>query len=188
MKKLKGAIFISGRGSNMTALLKAAQRPDFPVEFRLVLSDNPDAAGLDYADRQGLKTAAVDFKSYGSKAVFEANIHEILDDWSIEMIALAGFMRILTADFIDRFDGPIFNIHPSLLPKYKGLNTHRRALNSGDKEHGCSVHLVTPGVDEGPVFGQAKVPIMEGDTEDSLAKRVLVEEHKLYAEVIRGYF
>lgn len=172
----------------MVALLKAAEAEDFPVSFRMVLSDNPDAEGLKYADSKGLKTVAVDRGAFGSRAEFEAEILATLEEWSIETIALAGFMRLLSAGFIDQFDGPIFNIHPSLLPKYKGLNTHQRALNAGDKEHGCSVHIVTPGMDEGPVLGQAKVPVPDGDTEEALAARVLVEEHKLYAEVIRGYF
>ncbi len=179
--RLRLAILISGRGSNMEALLNAARDADYPAKPVLVLSNRTDAKGLETARRAGIATFAIDHKAFGKdREAFERHVDAALRDAQVEIIALAGFMRILTPWFTDRWQGRLINIHPSLLPKYKGLNTHQRAIEAGDTYAGCSVHWVSAGVDEGEVIAQAKVPILPGDTPDSLAARVLPEEHKLY--------
>lgn len=184
------AILISGRGSNMSALIAAAKAPDYPAEIVGVFSNNPDAAGLAHAAAEGIATAALFHKSYETKAEFEAAISAQLARWDTDIVALAGFMRLLSADFCTRWAGRLINIHPSLLPKHKGLHTHEQALADGSTEHGCTVHFVTPGMDEGPTIAQARVPVLAGDTPDALSARVLIEEHKLYpralAMVARG--
>lgn len=187
MSRLRLAILISGRGSNMEALLSAASDQNFPAEPVLVLSNRPDAKGLETASAQGIATASVDHKTFGKgREGFERAMQAALLAHNVEIIALAGFMRILTPWFVGQWQGRMINIHPSLLPKYPGLNTHERAIEAGDAEAGCSVHWVTAGVDEGAVIAQARVPISSDDTADSLAIKVLVEEHKLYPEALRA--
>ena len=185
MNRLKLAILISGRGSNMEALLKAAEDPAFPAKPTLVLSNRPDAKGLETADRAGVPTLAIDHKLYGKdREAFERELDKALTEAGIEIIALAGFMRVLTPWFVTRWEGRMINIHPSLLPKYKGLDTHQRAINAGDAEAGCTVHWVSAGVDEGEIIAQAAIPILPDDTADSLAARLLPEEHKLYPRAL----
>lgn len=181
------AILISGGGSNMLALVRdmAGDHPARPV---LVASSDPQAAGLARAADLGIETAAVDHRPFGKdRAAFEAALTERLERARPDIICLAGFMRILTPGFISRWEGRMLNIHPSLLPKYRGLHTHARAIEAGDAEHGCSVHEVTAELDGGPVLGQARVRIEAGDTPDDLAARVLVQEHRLYPMVLRRF-
>ena len=175
------AILISGRGSNMVSLVEAARAADYPAEIALVLSNIPDAGGLERARDFGIATASVDHRAFGKdREAFERAMDETLRVNQIELIALAGFMRILTPWFVRRWEGRMLNIHPSLLPLFKGVHTHRQALDAGVSEHGCSVHFVVPELDAGPVIRQARVPVLPGDDEAALAARVLVEEHKLY--------
>jgi phosphoribosylglycinamide formyltransferase-1 len=182
------AILISGGGSNMVSLVEAMQEDDFDAEPVLVLANDPDAGGLTKAQRFGVKTAVVDHRPYkGDRAAFEVELNAALEVHQPDVICLAGFMRILTEDFINRWAGKMLNIHPSLLPKYKGLNTHQRALDAGDIIAGCSVHIVTPELDAGPVVGQIEVPILAGDTADTLAARVIMEEHKLYPSALKVF-
>jgi phosphoribosylglycinamide formyltransferase 1 len=187
MRRLKLAILISGRGSNMEALLKAiAADPVFPAEPVLVVSNKPDAAGLKIAEAADVATVAIDHRAYGKDRVaFEKELDDELRRSGAEIIALAGFMRVLTPWFVTRWEGRMINIHPSLLPKYKGLDTHQRALDAGDTEAGCTVHWVSAGVDEGQIIAQARVPILRGDTADTLAARTLPAEHKLYPEALK---
>jgi phosphoribosylglycinamide formyltransferase 1 len=181
------AIFISGGGSNMLALVRS-MTGDHPARPCLVLSNDPEAAGLAKAAALGIPTACVDHRPFGAdRAAFEAALLPHLEAARPDIIALAGFMRVLTPDFVARYAGRMLNIHPSLLPKYPGLNTHARALAAGDAEAGCTVHVVTPDLDSGPILGQARVPILPGDTPQTLAARVLVEEHRLYPEVLRRF-
>jgi formyltetrahydrofolate-dependent phosphoribosylglycinamide formyltransferase len=181
MSRRRVAALISGRGSNMAALLAAAEQPDYPAEIALVLSNRADAAGLAHAAAHGIPTAVVESRAFaGDRAGFEAAMEAELARRGIEIIALAGFMRVLTAAFVARWEGRMINIHPSLLPAFPGLDTHARALQAGVRLHGCTVHLVTAGVDEGPILAQAAVPVLADDTEASLAERVLAQEHRLY--------
>lgn len=185
MTRLRIAILISGRGTNMEAILNAAEASDYPAEPILILSNRPTAKGLDTAKAAGFSAVAVDHKPFGKdREAFERALQAVLIEHNIEMIVLAGFMRILTPWFVQQWDGRMINIHPSLLPKYPGLNTHQRALDAGDSEAGCSVHWVTEGVDEGAVIAQARVPVLDGDTADDLAERVLLEEHRLYPRAV----
>lgn len=181
--KRKLGILISGRGSNMMALAEAARDPSCPYEVTLVASDKPDAAGLAWATEQGIPTFAQSPKGI-PKADYEAAIDTALRNAGVEAIALAGYMRLLTDDFVARWRGRIVNIHPSLLPKYKGLDTHARAIAAGDAAGGCSVHIVTEELDGGEVLGQAQVAILPGDTAEALAERVLAEEHRLYPRIV----
>ncbi|MDG2532919.1 phosphoribosylglycinamide formyltransferase [Sphingomonas sp. HITSZ_GF] len=183
MNRRKLGILISGRGSNMAALVEAAKAPDCPYEVALVASDKPEAEGLAWAAAQGVATFAQSPKGM-PKADYEAMIDAALRAAGVEAIALAGYMRLLSDDFVARWRGRIVNIHPSLLPKYKGLDTHRRALVAGDMVAGCSVHVVTEELDAGEVLGQAEVRIAARDTPESLAERVLAEEHRLYPRVV----
>ncbi|MEL7042068.1 MAG: phosphoribosylglycinamide formyltransferase [Pseudomonadota bacterium] len=186
MTRLRMAILISGRGSNMEAILDAAEAPDYPAEPVLVLSNRPDAAGLKLAQRRGVATACVDHTIYGKdRAAFERHMHQALIPHHAQVIVLAGFMRVLTPWFVDQWAGRMINIHPSLLPKYPGLNTHQRAIEAGDDVAGCSVHWVTAGVDEGAVIAQSKVPIAAGETAEQLAHKVLLAEHELYPQAIK---
>ncbi len=178
------AILISGRGSNMAALIAAARAPDFPAEIALVLSNKPDAPGLAQAKSAGIAVAAVDQKIYAGRDEFEASMQILLDIHRIELICLAGFMRILSASFVNRWRGRILNIHPSLLPAFRGLDTHRRALAAGVKVHGCTVHFVEPELDAGPIVAQSAVAVREDDTPETLAERVLEKEHQLYAQAL----
>jgi phosphoribosylglycinamide formyltransferase-1 len=184
-------VLISGRGSNMVSLAEAAQAPDYPAEIALVVSNIPDVAGLERARGFGIATATVDHRLFGKdREAFERAVDELLHVNRIELLVLAGFMRILTPWFVTRWQGRMINIHPSLLPLFKGTHTHARALEAGVSEHGCSVHFVVPELDAGPVILQAKVPVLPGDDEETLSRRVLVEEHRLYpaalAEVASG--
>ena len=183
-RRQRVAILISGRGSNMGALIAAARAPDYPAEIVGVFSNNPDAPGLATAAAHGIPTATLSHKDYASKADFEAAMGAILAGWQTEIIALAGFMRLLSPEFCTRWAGRLINIHPSLLPKHKGLHTHEQALADGSTEHGCTVHFVTPGMDEGPTIAQVAVPVQAGDTADSLAGRVLADEHRLYPRAL----
>lgn len=182
-------VLISGRGSNMAALIEAAKAADCPYEIALVVSNVPDAAGLEIAAAAGIPQFALSHKGM-SRDEYDAIVDGALRDAAVEYVALAGHMRILSAAFVGAWAGRMINIHPSLLPLYKGLHTHQRALDAGDTRAGCSIHLVTEALDDGPVLAQAEVPILPGDTADSLADRVLVEEHKLYpralAELVRS--
>lgn len=181
------AILISGGGSNMIALARSMEG-DHPARPVLVLSNDPAAPGLDRAAALGIPVAAVDHRPFkGDRAAFEAALVKKLDAAAPDVICLAGFMRILTAGFTGRYAGRMLNIHPSLLPKYPGLQTHQRALDAGDAEAGCTVHEVTSVLDDGPILGQARVPILAGDDAESLAARVLVQEHALYPAVLRRY-
>lgn len=173
------AVLISGRGSNMVALLEAAAHPDYPADIALVVSNRADAAGLDRAREMGVPALAVPSQGRGREA-FEAELLAVLAQHGIAILALAGFMRVLTAGFVQAWDGRMINIHPSLLPSFPGLDTHARALAGGVRLHGCTVHLVSAGVDEGPILAQAAVPVLMHDTEESLAARVLEQEHRLY--------
>ncbi len=175
------AILISGRGSNMAALLTAAADPAYPAEIALVLSNRADAAGLARAKAAGVPVAVVESRAFrGDRDGFERAMEAELVRHDVELLALAGFMRVLTPGFVARWEGRLVNIHPSLLPAFPGLDTHRRALEAGVRLHGCTVHLVSAGVDEGPILAQAAVPVLAGDTPESLAARVLEQEHRLY--------
>ncbi|MGI9464368.1 MAG: phosphoribosylglycinamide formyltransferase [Aestuariivirgaceae bacterium] len=178
------AILISGRGSNMQALIEAAKAPDYPAQVVLIVSNRPDAAGLEFAASQGITTVAIDHKAFASRADFDRELDEALKAHGIELVALAGFMRIFDPQFAKRWQGRMINIHPSLLPAYPGLNTHQRALADGATEHGCSVHFVIPELDAGPVIAQGRVIVRPDDTETSLAARVLKVEHQLYPRAL----
>jgi len=184
---LKVAILISGGGSNMVSLVES-MTGDHPARPCLVLSNNADAGGLAKAADRGIATEVVDHRPFGQdRAAFERKLNEVIAQYNPAVICLAGFMRVLTEEFIGRWQGKMLNIHPSLLPKYRGLNTHARAIEAGDSEAGCSVHEVTVELDEGPMMGQRRVPILPDDTPETLAKRVLVEEHILYPEALRNF-
>ncbi len=186
--RVRVAILISGAGSNMAALVDAARADDTPFEIALVLSNKSDAGGLAVAEAKGVATAVVDHRMFGKdREAHERAVQAVLDEHRIEAVALAGYMRLLTPWLVQRWDGRMLNIHPSLLPKYPGLDTHARALDSGDAEAGCTVHLVTEGVDEGPIIDQAAVPIVSGDTPASLAQRVLEAEHRLYPRALAAW-
>lgn len=187
MKK-RVAILISGGGSNMLALLRDMATGDHPAEPVLVASNDPTASGLAKAAAAGIHTAAVDHRPFGKdRAAFEAALLTHILAAQPDILCLAGFMRVLTPDFVNRFTGRMLNIHPSLLPLYPGLHTHQRALDAGDTDAGCTVHEVTPVLDDGPILGQTRVPILSGDTADSLAARVLIQEHRLYPAVLRRF-
>lgn len=179
------AILISGRGSNMELLIAAARDPDFPAEPVLVLSNNPDAPGLSSALRAGVRTHALDHRRFGrDRRAHEAAVDAALRESGAELLCLAGYMRLLTPFLVDGWAGRMLNIHPSLLPAFPGLNTHARALAAGVKLHGCTVHLVTETMDEGPILAQAAVPVLPDDTEQTLAARVLKQEHLLYPSAL----
>ncbi len=178
------AILISGRGSNMSALIRAAQQPDYPAEIVLVLSSRSDAAGLGKAAGAGIATAIVSSREIKDRAAFEAKIEEHLAAAETDLVCLAGFMRLLSEDFVERWRDKLINIHPSLLPSFQGLNTHERALAAGVKLHGCTVHFVRPAMDAGPIIMQAAVPVLTTDTPDDLAARVLGAEHRIYPQAL----
>jgi phosphoribosylglycinamide formyltransferase 1 len=185
MTRRRIAILISGRGSNMVSLMEAARAPDYPAQIALVLSNRPDAEGLDRARAAGIEAVAIDHKAYSTRESFEQALDEALRARDIELICLAGFMRVLTNWFVERWAGRMVNIHPSLLPLFRGTQTHRRALEEGVLVHGCTVHFVVPELDAGPIVAQAVVPVVPGDTEASLAERVLDQEHLLYPQALR---
>ncbi|KIC44491.1 phosphoribosylglycinamide formyltransferase [Ruegeria sp. ANG-S4] len=187
MSHKRVAILLSGGGSNMVALVDS-MTGDHPARPCLVLSNDAQAGGLAKAAERGIPTASVDHRPFkGDRAAFEAELLKPLIDAEPDIVCLAGFMRVLTADFVSRFQGRMLNIHPSLLPKYKGLHTHARAIEAGDAEHGCTVHEVTAALDDGPILGQARVPVLTSDTPDTLAARVLTQEHKLYPSVLQRF-
>jgi len=179
------AILISGRGSNMSALIEAARAREYPAEIALVLSNRPTAKGLEIAKSAGIATAVVDHTAYKTREEFDAEIEKQLAAANIEIICLAGFMRVLTAQFVKNWEGYLLNIHPSLLPAFKGIDTHVRALDAGVKIHGCTVHFVVPEIDSGPIIMQAAVPVLEGDDEEELATRVLAAEHRIYPAALK---
>jgi phosphoribosylglycinamide formyltransferase 1 len=182
--KMRVAILISGRGSNMVALLEAARDPAYPAEIVLVLSNRPDAAGLARAAEAGIPTRTIDHTAYPDRASFDAALDAELRTASVELVCLAGFMRILTPGFVAGWAGRMINIHPSLLPLFKGTHTHRQALDAGVRLHGCTVHFVVPELDAGPIVAQAAIPVRQDDDPDSLADRVIVQERRLYPAVL----
>ncbi len=185
MTKKRVAVLISGRGSNMMALVEAAAAPDFPAEIALVLSNRPDASGLEWASSRGIRVATVDHKTYGKdREAFERAIQAELEENSIDIVCLAGFMRVLTPWLVGQWEGRMLNIHPALLPSYRGLHTHERALDDGVKIHGCTVHFVVPEMDAGPIIAQAHVEVADSDDADALAARVLTQEHRIYPQAL----
>ncbi|PVB63412.1 phosphoribosylglycinamide formyltransferase [Labrenzia sp. 011] len=185
MTRRKTAILISGRGSNMTALISAAMQPEYPAEIALVLSNRPDAQGLERAADLGIATAVVDHKDFaGDREAFERQVDAILKEHRIELVALAGFMRILTPYLVNAWANRMINIHPALLPSFRGLATHERALEEGVKLHGATVHFVSAEMDDGPIIAQGAVPVLDSDTPDTLAARVLEVEHKIYPKAL----
>ena len=186
--KVKVGVLISGRGSNMETLIRAAAAPDYPAQIAVVVANNPGVGGLQTATAAGVAAIAVDHRPFAKdREAHERAIDAVLRAAEVEVVALAGYMRVLTPWLVDAWQGRMLNIHPSLLPLYPGLHTHARALAAGDAEAGCTVHLVTHGVDEGPILGQARVPILPGDTEDTLAARVLAAEHLLYPAALAQF-
>ena len=180
MKKKRVGILISGRGSNMRAIIEAARDPLYPCEVVCVVSNRPDAGGLDYARNQNISARATDHKKYDTREEFDSAVNVHLQSHNLDIIVCAGFMRIMSPVLIRPWEGRMINIHPSLLPLYRGLHTHERAIAAGDREGGCTVHYVTTELDDGPIIAQVRVPILKNDTAETLANRVLVEEHKLY--------
>lgn len=180
-------ILISGRGSNMESLLAAVAAGTLPVRVAAVLSNRPDAAGLQSAAAQGVPTRVVDHKQFVDRAAFDAAMSEAIDAFAPDLVVLAGFMRILSEGFVRRYEGRLMNIHPSLLPAFPGLHTHRKALDEGVRVHGCTVHFVTPTLDHGPVVVQAAVPVLDDDDEAALAARVLAQEHRVYPQAVRWF-
>ena len=181
MRRRRVGVLISGRGSNMQALVEAAEDPAYPAEIALVVSNNPDAPGLAWARARQVPTRVVDHRPYAlEREAHERKVNAALQAAAVDLVALAGWMRLFTPWFVDAWRGRMINIHPSLLPAFPGLNTHRRALETGVKVHGCTVHVVTEAVDDGPILGQAAVPVLPGDDEAALSARVLAAEHALY--------
>lgn len=178
-------VLISGRGSNLQSIIDAVTAGRLPVEIRAVISNRPDAQGLARARSAGIPTEVVDHRAYPDRESYDRALVEVIDRYRPALVVLAGFMRILTPEFVQHYRGRLLNIHPSLLPKFKGLDTHRRALEAGEREHGASVHLVTEELDGGPVLMQARVPVLPDDDPERLAERVLRQEHRLYPEVLR---
>jgi phosphoribosylglycinamide formyltransferase-1 len=178
-------ILISGRGSNMEAIVRAQQAEAWPARIAAVISNKPDAKGLAFAASHGIPTAVVPNKEFPTREAFDAALQETIDRFNPDLVVLAGFMRILTAPFVEHYAGRMLNIHPSLLPLFPGLHTHRQALDAGVEEHGATVHFVTAELDHGPAVIQARIPVLPGDTEDSLADRLLAEEHVIYPQAVR---
>ena len=186
MAKKRVAVLISGRGSNMTALIEAAKAQDYPAEIVLVVSNRPDATGLAHARESGIATALIDHRPFGAdREAFERALDAELTAQRVDLVCLAGFMRLLTPWFVTRWSGRLLNVHPALLPEFKGLHTHRRALAAGVKQHGATVHFVVPETDAGPIIVQESVPVLEGDSEETLAARVLEVEHRIYPHALR---
>ena len=185
MKRI--VILISGRGSNMEALIAARDAGKLPVAIVAVISNRPAARGLETAARAGIATAVLDHKDFAGRAAFDAALAEAIDAHAPDLVVLAGFMRILGEDFVRRYEGRLLNIHPSLLPSFPGLHTHQRALDEGVRVHGCTVHFVTPALDHGPIVIQAAVPVRTDDSEETLAARVLAQEHVIYPQAVRWF-
>ncbi len=183
--KTRTAILISGRGSNMQSLFEAAQAADYPAKIVTVISNRPDAPGLAWAASKKIPTVALDHKACTSRDAFESQLQKALDDAGVDLVALAGFMRLMTPGFVENWRDRMINIHPSLLPAFKGLHTHEQALAAGVRIAGCSVHFVRPEMDAGPIIAQAAVPVLTGDTPMTLANRVLAAEHMLYPSALR---
>jgi phosphoribosylglycinamide formyltransferase-1 len=186
-EKLPIVVLISGGGTNLQSIIDAVQNGAIPVEIRAVISNRPDAYGLERAAKAGIPGEVLDHRDYPDRDAYDRALTELIDRYSPALVVLAGFMRILSDGFVRHYEGRMVNIHPSLLPKYRGLHTHRRCLEAGDAEHGATVHFVTPELDAGPVIIQARVPVEPGDTPESLATRVLNEEHRIYPMAI-GWF
>jgi phosphoribosylglycinamide formyltransferase-1 len=182
MKRI--VILISGRGSNMQAILKVAAVERWPAQIAAVISNQPTAAGLDVARAAGIATSAINHRDYPDREQFDAALAELIDQHSPDLIVLAGFMRILTPGFVNRYFGRLINIHPSLLPSFPGLHTHQQAIDAGVKVHGATVHFVTAELDHGPIIAQAAVPVLDSDTQDTLADRVLEQEHRIYPQAV----
>ncbi len=185
MRKLRLGVMISGSGTNLQALIDACQQHGYPAKIEVVISNRPDAKGLERARTAGLKAVTIDHKDYEERAAFEDAVHECLTDHKVQLVCLAGFMRLLGADFVGRWKDRIVNIHPSLLPSYKGLHTHARALEDGVKFAGCTIHYVRPEMDNGPIIMQAAIPIAPDETEDSLIAKTLTYEHRMYPAAVR---
>ena len=185
--KLPVVVLISGGGSNLQAIIDAAVNDGLPVEIRAVISNKADAYGLERARKAGIETVIIDHTRFDGREAFDAELSRTIDGYTPKLVVLAGFMRILSDNFVHHYEGRMLNIHPSLLPRYKGTNTHARAIEAGDSEAGCSVHLVTAELDSGQVLLQARVPILKGDTPEKLAARVLEQEHVIYPEAIRQF-
>ena len=185
MKKKRTAILISGRGSNMLSLIEAARAPDYPAEIVLVISNRPAAPGIEHAQAQSVKSLVIDHKAFGSREAFDAAVEQALIAHGIELVCQAGFMRIQSAPFAERWLGRQLNIHPSLLPSFKGLHPHQQAIDAGVRISGCTVHFVTPELDAGPIVAQAAVPVLEGDTAGTLEARILSVEPQLYPHALR---
>ncbi len=180
-------ILISGRGSNMEAIVRAAQNEAWPAQISAVISNRPDAAGLDFARSHGIPVASLDHRQFPNRAAFDAELVKLIDGYKPDLVVLAGFMRILTGEFVNHYEGRLLNIHPSLLPLFPGLATHEQALEAGVKEHGATVHFVTEALDHGPMVIQASVPVYPDDTADTLAHRVLKQEHIIYPRAVRWF-
>lgn len=185
--KQRVVVLISGSGSNLQAIIDASQSEDFPAQVVAVISNRPDVFGLQRAQQAGIPAQVIDHKQFGDRESFDAALLTMIDNHTPDLVVLAGFMRILTPDFVQHYLGRMINIHPSLLPKYPGLHTHRRALEAGDVEHGVTVHFVTAELDGGPAIVQARVEITQGDTEQALAQKVLAQEHIIYPLAIRWF-
>ncbi len=185
MKELDIAVLVSGRGSNLQALIDACADPDFPARVACVISNRPDAYGLERAKKAGIPTRVVDHTGFESREEFEDALDEAIKGYDVGLVCLAGFMRILTPDFVNRWRDRMINIHPSLLPAFRGLHTHERVIETGVRISGCTVHFVTPEMDDGPILIQAAVPVHEDDTVEALADRVLAMEHRIYPEAVR---
>lgn len=192
--KKRVAVLISGRGSNLDALINACSAPDFPAQISVVISNNPNAAGLEKAASAGIKSLVINHRDFGTRAEkyadgrarFDAEIDRALNAFEVDYVCLAGFMRLFSPEFTGKWEGRMLNIHPSLLPAFKGLNVHKRMIDAGVKLAGCTVHYVTADMDAGPIIGQACVPVLEDDTEETLAARILAQEHKLYPVCLRA--
>lgn len=180
-------ILISGRGSNMEALIAARDAGNLPVNIAAVISNRPDAKGLETAHRAGIEAHFIDHKAFAGREAFDGALAECIDGFAPDLVVLAGFMRILSEGFVRHYEGRLINIHPSLLPSFPGLHTHQRALEEGVRIHGCTVHFVTPALDHGPVIIQAAVPVLDDDTEATLAARILTQEHLIYPQAVRWF-
>ena len=183
-RPIRIAILFSGRGSNMQTLANHIAQPEVNAEFTVAITNRPQAGGIDICKQLGVACHIIDHETFDARAAFDAALDDILRAAKVDLICCAGFMRLLTADFVNGWPDRLLNIHPSLLPKYKGLHTHKRALEAGDKEHGCTVHYMRPEMDDGPIIVQKKVPVRDDDTPDSLTQRVIEQEHIAYAEAL----
>jgi phosphoribosylglycinamide formyltransferase-1 len=185
MKRI--VILISGRGSNMQAIVNAAHAENWPAQIVAVISNRTDATGLEFAAANGIPTVVIQSRQYSTREGFDADLREAIDQYAPDLVVLAGFMRILTPGFVAHYQGRMLNIHPSLLPEFPGLHTHKRALEAGTQVHGATVHFVTADLDHGPTVAQATVPVLPHDTEEMLAARVLEQEHRIYPQAVRGF-